>query len=196
MAPAMTPTTQPTAALEPAVAASGPAWFALRSQPKHEHIAAAHLRQDAQVEVLLPRIRFKRLSAIGKRVRVTEALFPGYLFARFDFQTCFRRVQHARGVRGLVHFGERYPVIPPAAIADLRASLGEGDINDVSAEVEPGDEVLVASGPLQGLQAVVERVRSGRERTAILLEFLGRQTLVELDRRLLTVDREGRRISL
>jgi transcriptional antiterminator RfaH len=192
----MTPTTQFMPSAKPGLAASGPAWFALRSQPKHEHIAAAHLRPDPDLEVFLPRIRFRRLSASGKRVRITEALFPGYLFARFDFQTCFRRVQHARGVRGLVHFGERYPVIPPAAIADLRASLGEGDVNDVSSEVEPGDEVLVAAGPLQGLQAVVERVLPSRERTAILLEFLGRQTLVELDRRLLTVDREGRRISL
>jgi hypothetical protein len=46
------------------------------------------------------------------------------------------------------------------------------------------------------LQAVVERALPGQERAAILLEFLGRQTLVELDRRLLAMDRDGRRIAL
>lgn len=180
----------------PAGTLLGPAWFALRSQPKHEHIAAAHLRQEQDVEVFLPRIRFQRLTARGTKARVTEALFPGYVFARFDFQSSFRKVRHARGVRGLVHFGEKYPWIPPEVISELRSLLGEEEIREISTEVERGQEVVVAGGPLRGLQAVVERALPGQERAAILLEFLGRQTLVELDRRLLAVDRDGRRIAL
>jgi len=60
------------------------AWFCVRSQPKHEHIAAARLRESG-LEVFLPRIRFKKHSVRGP-VWVTEALFPNYLFARFDFR--------------------------------------------------------------------------------------------------------------
>ena len=79
-------------------------WFCLRSQTKHEHIAAAHLAQLPKLEVYLPRIRFKRSTRMGP-AWFTEALFPSYLFARFDLLSSVRRVHHARGVTGVVHFG-------------------------------------------------------------------------------------------
>ncbi len=59
-----------------------PAWYCVRSQNKHEHIAAAHLRMLDGVTVFCPRIRFKRTTRRGV-VWVTEGMFPGYLFARF-----------------------------------------------------------------------------------------------------------------
>jgi len=40
--------------------------------------------------------------------------------------------------------------------------------------------VRVAEGSLRGLLAVVTQVQSGRDRVAVLMEFLGRQTMVEL----------------
>jgi len=174
----------------------GPAWFAVRSLPKHEHIAAAHLRQDPEIEVFLPQIRFQRMTRRGTKARVTEALFPGYFFARFDFQTRARRVGYAPGVRGLVHFGGKYPCIPAEVIAELRLVLGANEVYEASTEVREGDEVVVVGGPLKGLQAVVEQVMPGCQRTAVLLEFLGRLTVVRLDRGLLMVEREGRRIAL
>src|SRR6185312_13830264 len=59
------------------------AWFCLRTHPKHECVAAAQLRQEANIEVFLPRIRFKRATRCGP-AWVTEALFQNYLFAKFD----------------------------------------------------------------------------------------------------------------
>lgn len=41
-----------------------PAWFCVRARPKHEHIAAARLR-EAGLEVFLPRLRFKKGSVRG-----------------------------------------------------------------------------------------------------------------------------------
>src|SRR5690349_20101302 len=95
------------------------AWFCLRTQLKNAHIAAAQLRQDLDLEVCRPRCRYLRSTRSGP-AWVTEALFQNYLFARFDLATALRRVQHARGVRGVVHFGVRWPTIPQAAIDQLR----------------------------------------------------------------------------
>src|SRR5260370_42339360 len=78
--------------------------FCVRTQPKHEHIAAAHLRNEGGIEVYLPRIRFKRSTRQGP-VWFTEALFPNYLFARFALKAALRLVQHARGGPGVGHFG-------------------------------------------------------------------------------------------
>ena len=165
-----------------------PAWFCLRTQPKHEHIAAAHLKQDADLEVYLPRIRFKRATRRGP-VWFTEALFPGYLFARFDLAARLRQVCHARGVRGVVHFRDRWPIVPDTVVEELRAALGPDQVHVIDEELRPGESVQIAGGVFHGLRAVVTRVMPSKERVAVLLEFLGRQTTVELARA--TVVREG-----
>jgi transcriptional antiterminator RfaH len=68
----------------------------LRTLPKQEHIAAAQLRhQSSDVEVFLPRVRYRRTTRRGP-AWVTEALFLNYLFARFDLVNSLRLVQAAR----------------------------------------------------------------------------------------------------
>ena len=172
-------------------AGAGALWFCLKSQPKHEHIAAAHLRQNSAVEVFLPRVRFKRATRQGT-VWVTEALFPGYLFARFDWQSSLRLVQHSRGVRGVVHFGERWPAIPESVIRELQQAIGADEPRTIPENFNPGDEVEITGGAMRGLRAIVTRVMPGRERIAVLMEFLGRQTMIELPRHFLVKEGDER----
>jgi transcription antitermination factor NusG len=80
----------------------------------------------------------------------------------------------------VVHFGDRWPTVPDAVIAELRAAVGEEELCVVPGELVPGDEVRIIGGSFQGLHAVVARVMPGRERVAVLMEFLGRQTSIEL----------------
>lgn len=164
------------------------AWFCLRSQPKHEHIAARHLRQLAGLEVFLPRIRFRRKTRQGL-VWVTEALFPNYLFARFNWTTALRLVHHTPGVGGVVHFGTRWPTIADHIIEELRGMFGGDQLHVIPAEPNVGDPVQIVGGVFHDLRAVVTQVMPARERVTVLLEFLGRQTAVELP--LGNVIREG-----
>jgi transcriptional antiterminator RfaH len=156
------------------------AWFCIRSQPKHEHIAAARLREQ-KINAFSPRIRFKRATRRGPSW-VTEALFPGYLFAQFDWQTSFRKVQHTSGVAGIVHFGEKWPTIPASEISELLKNFSGDEIHVIPHELAPGDSVKIADGAFRGLSAVVSTILPGRERVKILLEFVGRQTAVEIHR--------------
>jgi transcriptional antiterminator RfaH len=111
---------------------------------------------------------------------VTEPLFPGYLFARFVFQQSLRAVFYAQGVSRVIHFGDYWPIIAGQTIVQLREAVGETDVKLVESPIVPGDEVQVSSGPFQNLTGLVSRVYPGRMRIAILLEFLGRQTMVEI----------------
>ena len=172
-----------------------PAWFCLRAQPKHEHIAAAHLQKEPDLEVYLPRIRFKRATRRGP-VWFTEALFPNYLFARFDLAAGLRRVCYTQGVRGVVHFGDRWPIVPEAVIEELRATIGAGQVHVIDEDLHPGESVQIAGGVFHGLRAVVTRVMPSRERVAVLLEFLGRQTSVELPSAALIRDMDERKLVL
>jgi transcriptional antiterminator RfaH len=170
----------------------GAAWFCIRSQPKHEHIAAAHLQKELHLEVCLPRIRFRRATKEGP-VWFTEALFPNYLFARFDLAACLRQVHHIRGVSGLIHFGNQWPAVPDAVIADLRATIGPDQVHVLDQELSPGEAVVISGGAFHDLRAVVTRVMPSRQRVAVLLEFLGRQTAVELDSNALVREGEPRK---
>src|SRR5262245_27283754 len=162
--------------------ACGPlSWFCVRTHPKHEHISAAQLKQEPGIEVFLPRIRYQRSTRFGP-AWVTEALFRDYIFARFDLAVALRRVQHARSVRGVVHFGDRWPTIPDPVIADLQTAMGGQDLRVIEENLQAGDLVQIAAGAMHGLHAVVTRVMPANQRVALLLDFLGQQTTVELPR--------------
>jgi len=156
-----------------------PQWFCLRSHSKHEHIAARHVSRLEGVETFLPRIRFRRKRRHGP-VWVTEALFPNYLFARFNSEAQGRVVRHAPGVRDVVHFGYLWPAVPDVVMEELRSQFGDNSVYVVGTSLSPGDEVQISGGVFHGLAGVITRIMPARERVAVLLDFLGRQTAVEI----------------
>lgn len=156
-----------------------PAWFCLRTQIKHERLAAAHLRLMEDVEVLFPRMTFKRKWRQSVK-EFTEPLFPNYLFARFNPSNALARVRHAYGVQTVVHFGNLLPVIPDNVIGEIRQSLNPEQVCRVDSTLSPGDTVAICSGPFSGLQAVIKHYLPRKQRVTVLLEFLGRQVNVEI----------------
>jgi len=154
------------------------AWYCLASRQKHEHIAAAQLAQHQKVKVFAPRIRFRRPTRLGP-AWATEALFPSYFFARIA-PSQLRRAHCAPEVRGVVHFGNSWPAVPDQVIEALENRVGGGEIRVISPEVSAGDEDRIIEGAFHGFEAVVTRVMPALERVAVLLDFLGRQTVVEL----------------
>ena len=161
--------------------AEGPelAWFCLRTQLKHEHIAASNLRLLPELEVFNPRIRYRRSTRRGP-VWFTESLFPSYIFARFNWREQLRLVHHSAGVASIVHFGTRWPTIPDGVIESLKTQVGEEELRVVQGEPQVGEQVQISGGAFHGLEGVVTRLLPARMRVAILLEFLGRQTSVEV----------------
>lgn len=156
-----------------------PHWFCLRTRSRHEHIAGNWLRLRLGIETYAPRIRFRRLEPRGP-VWAMDAVFPNYLFARFDLTRWLRQVEAAPGVRGVVRFGPNYPWIQDEIIEDLRLAFGQEQIRVVDDPPRPGDTVQLACRSFHGLQALVTRVLPQRQRVLVLLDFLGRQTTVDL----------------
>ena len=156
-------------------------WFCLRVAPKQEHVAIAHLRKVYKVEVFCPRLRFQKATRTGRRWYV-EALFPAYLFGRFDYLTQHRAVHYCPGVSSIVHFGGKVIPVPGKAIEELLAAVpeGSGETITIQPEVRLGQEVQVVEGAFAGLSAVVTRMMPARQRVAVLLEFLGRMSETEV----------------
>src|SRR5215831_3308480 len=68
-------------------------WFCLRTQPKHEGVAAAVLRRQFNIPCFAPRLRFRKATRRGA-VWFIEAMFPGYVFAEFIYKQQHRIVEH------------------------------------------------------------------------------------------------------
>jgi transcriptional antiterminator RfaH len=160
-------------------------WFCVRTQTKREHIAASHLADLDGIEVFCPRLRYRKATRRGK-IWWIEALFPGYLLAKFNLLESERAVTFCHGVRGLVRFGSEIPPVPEPFIQRLRSQLAEqagyeDSTLTLSPSIENGDEIEVATGPLRGLKGTVVAVSSAQDRVKILLEFLGRPQTIDLD---------------
>ena len=166
-----------------------PRWYCLRTQAKHEHIAAAQLRHAMGIEVFCPRVRIQKNTRTGLKWFV-EALFPNYLFARFALRENHARVRYSPGVSGIVQFGDRFAAVADEAIADISGFIGAEEVRTVAFELTEGDEVEIVSGPLQGQRGMVTQLCTAQERVRILLEFLGQTREIEVS--LLSVFRQAR----
>ncbi len=159
--------------------APGARWYCLRTRNRQEARAALALRQQPDIEVYGPRLRYRKPTRRGT-VWFVEALFPNYLFARFDPALHEKTVRYAAGVAGPVAFGGRLAVVPDAVVERLRAELGDGETCVCMEPFSAGDIAEFIHGPFRGLEAVILRVLPARERVRVLLNFLGRETEVEI----------------
>jgi len=156
-----------------------PAWYTVRTKPKHEHIAAANLRRNLALPVFFPRIRLEKVTRRGL-VRVAEPLFPCYIFVRCVVEDGVSEIQHLSGVSKLVQFGGKYPPVADRIIEELQACFGLDDLISIERGLAPGDEVTVAVGAFAGMSAQVLKSLPAKKRVQILLEILGRPTTVEV----------------
>ena len=161
------------------------AWFCARTKPKHEHIAAANLRKNLELEVFSPRLSIERNTRRGIR-REVEPVFPCYVFVRCVLEDSFAGIQHTNGISTLVHFGKRIPQIPDSVIWELQDCFRTAEPMPVQDQFAPGDEVVVSEGPFRGMRATVLRAMPARQRVQVLLEILGRPNAVEVECALLT----------
>lgn len=155
-------------------------WHVVRAQPKRERIAARSIRETMGVEVVCPLVKFRKATRRGK-VWWSEAMFPGYLFVRFNRKDQERGVRYAHGVLTIVKFGDSMPVVPNAFVESLCEQLGEQEEVVIAHEVEVGDQFELADGPLRGQIGDVVEVLPGKERVRLLVEFLGGESEVEVD---------------
>ncbi|MFC5050709.1 transcription termination/antitermination protein NusG [Rubritalea spongiae] len=156
------------------------AWYVVRSQPKRERLAASSLREALGIEVVCPIVKYQKVTRRGK-VWWSEAMFPGYLFARFDRSQDGRAVQYAQGVLTLVQFGDYVPALSDSFMRSLKDELGDTEEVEIAHSVEAGESYEIAGGPLMGEMGEVVEVLPARERVRLLVEFIGGEREVELD---------------
>lgn len=157
-------------------------WFLVQSKARDE-VRAAQQLESQQLEVFLPTLVVERLRR-GRRVAVSEPLFPGYLFVRFDPQfISLTSIQSTRGVARLVRFGSVPMPVPERLIAELKArgeALAQRLLEGERPLPQGGDRVRIVDGPFQVLDAVFLE-SSGERRALVLVELIGKTMQLEVD---------------
>ena len=155
-------------------------WYAIRTKTNRERDVERRLT-DLSLEVFLPWMRARR--RVGSRFHwVLVPLFPGYIFCRLDMMVSGKAARYAPGVKDFLAFGTRIAEVDEEIIRALRERCPGG-----IAQIEPlclksGDVVRINEGPFAGLEAIFQQPLKDRERVAVLLEILGRQTRLVLPR--------------
>ena len=157
----------------------GPVWFCLRAEPKREHLAAISLRRQFGIDSVSPRLRFRRLTQRGP-VWFVEAMFPGYLFARFSYSTQRRAVESAHGIRTILRFGDHLATLPEDTITAFQSHAGVDEVITIDSSLKIGQPVHIIEGPFRGLEVVITQVLPAKERIRVLMDFLGRPLEMEI----------------
>ncbi len=157
-------------------------WYCLHTKPQKEALTALYLNESLGLETYFPQLKRQR---VIRRVRrtVMSALFPRYLFCRFDAAYQYRSVRYAPDILDVVRFGEQPTVVNEAIIDDLKSWAGEGvDLISIEPQLKAGERVIISQGPMQGLEAVILQERNDRDRVAVLLGVLEFSAQISISR--------------
>lgn len=167
-------------------------WYCLRTQPRREFVAALNLHGRVGVDVFAPRIRVRRSARGGAVSALAEALFPGYLFARFEYPQQLRHVVSTTGVTGVVSFGAQPPVVADRVIEFLRSHVRLHDTDQGQPIFTEGTWVRIVGGCFRDVEGRVLSFDSRTERVRVLLTLLGRDVQVSvMARQLIAVPQES-----
>ncbi|MCK5609967.1 hypothetical protein KAR91_49295 [Candidatus Pacearchaeota archaeon] len=154
------------------------AWYVVQTKSREEQSAKDHLRQQ-EYETYLP------LTLVDKRVmrgrpRLTEPLFPGYLFVRLSDETDdWRPIQSTRSVVSLVKFGDVPAQMPINIIDALQNQEDEEGVHRIfKTDYTEGDRVNLIKKPFEFVEAIVHAIAI--ERISLMMNILGRQTKIKV----------------
>jgi len=153
-------------------------WYVIQTKPRKEEEAETYLSTKG-VEIFNPLIEAFTLRN-GRMNEEQNPLFPGYLFAKFDFEQNYPLVRWARGVKKVLGFGETPTSVSEEVVEIIKARTDAQGVVRVKHHLEPNDVVRIKTGPLKDLLGTFERWLSDRERVKILLNLIGYQPAVEI----------------
>ncbi len=131
------------------------------------------------LQVLVPKER-KHEFIRGKRVEVEKIIFPGYIFVEMDLdEESWAVVRHTPGVIGFVNLNGQPIPMTEEEMDRVFHRIDKGKVPKIAMEV--GQKIVIASGPFEGLNGIVEVIYPDKEKVRLLLAIFGRDVTVEVD---------------
>lgn len=158
---------------------NAPAWYVAATESGQEDLARGECGQRG-IQTFLPLVRRIRELRDGRRLRVIEKAFPGYLFVLVAERADWHQLKRCRGIGGVLHAvgdAERPARVPQQVMTELLVAGGKsGILESLSAppdlpRVEVGQRVVITSGLFAGQAGTCEW--SAAQRVSVLLQAIG-----------------------
>ncbi|KGD80108.1 transcriptional regulator [Tatumella morbirosei] len=148
-------------------------WYLLFCKRGQLLRAQEHLERQG-IACMSPMIEVEK-TVRGKLSKVSEPLFPNYLFIRFSPEVIHTTTIAA--TRGVSHF-VRFGALPATVPEEVIESISCHDYQALLSEELPrqGDEVEIIAGTFEGLRAIFAEPK-GESRSILLLNLLNKQVV-------------------
>ena len=152
-------------------------WYALHVHARKEQLVASQL-QTRNLECFLP--TYKSLRKWSDRTKeIQQALFPGYVFCRFDYENR-QPVVMTTGVTQVVGTGKVAIPIADSEIGALQVAVSSGIPAQPWPYLRTGEYVQINYGHLAGLQGILVNFK-GNHRVVLSVTLLQRSLALEVE---------------
>jgi len=152
-------------------------WYVVQSKPREEE-RARYFLEEKGFDTYLPVMEVLKVRGF-KNVKTESALFPGYLFCRFNPQDSLAHVRWTRGVKKLLPESV-HPIPVKNEVVEAIHALEQHDGVIRQKPLQQNDQIRIARGPMKDILGVFDHWTSDSGRVKVLLNFINYQASVEL----------------
>jgi transcriptional antiterminator RfaH len=156
---------------------NGLKWFVVQSKPREEE-RALYFLEEKGFDTYLPIMEVINIRGF-KNSTTEKALFPGYLFCRFNPDDSVAHVRWTRGVKKILPESVS-PIPVDNDVVEAIHSLEQHDGVIRQKPLQQNDRIRIARGPMKDILGVFDHWTSDDGRVKVLLNFINYQASVEL----------------
>lgn len=163
-------------------------WYVVHTYSGHESKVAATLKQriesqqlqDKVLDILVPtqeKIEIKE----GKKNKIKEKIFPGYLLIRMVLDdNTWLIVRTTPGITSFVGMGNKPTALPDEEVATIQRYMTM-EAPNFKTTFSVGEAVKITDGPFSEFLGSISEIDDSRGKIKVLVSIFGRETPVELD---------------
>lgn len=174
--------------IKPVKNVPGARWYVVHTYSGHESKVAATLKQriesqqlqDKVLDILVPtqeKIEIKE----GKKNKIKEKIFPGYLLIRMVLDdNTWLIVRTTPGITSFVGMGNKPTALPDEEVATIQRYMTM-EAPNFKTTFSVGEAVKITDGPFSEFLGSISEIDDSRGKIKVLVSIFGRETPVELD---------------
>ncbi len=169
---------------------SGPKayWYVVHTYSGHESKVAATLKQRVEsqklqekiLDILVPtqeKIKIKE----GKKSKIKEKIFPGYLLIRMILDdTTWLAVRTTPGITSFVGTTNRPTPLPEEEVSTIKRFMSL-EAPKFKTTFSQGEAIKITDGPFSDFLGTISEIDEEKGKLKVLVSIFGRETPVELD---------------
>lgn len=158
-------------------------WYALFVQTGNEEYVQKWLRfnfNELTLHSLVPKRKIAERKQ-GKVHHVLKILFPGYVLIQTEMDdSLYKRIVSIPKCIRILNNGTYYSKISDEEIYPILRLTSDSGILDYSKVYMENSAIIVKSGPLQGLEGIIRKIDTRKNKAKILINFMNSERMVDV----------------